>query len=482
MKVVSILYIFLIVCFVDCYSQSYRLLISTPEDGLFLGGAVSDSDQFYCITWRGTFNPGSVNYFLDYRSIIYHIDYEGSIIDSVEIDTLDGYEISLRNIIHLGDTILIWGNALEVSTNTVRLCFMWYDNELNLLNYSYVGEYSINTQFIDHTFINSSEIYFAGIDMEAGFVLHLIRTDNQGGVINASSYPSLAYLYPGICYLPMTEQIVNSGMFQIDFFESDLDYDTTYIPAIFNYFWGNAQLVTYDSVHFLAPGRYVKFTPGGEPGWDISCMMFDSIGRLTDSVIFELPYLNNFAVHVDFKSTDTLILGGTENYEHLYYYNFDPFDRWFVAYKFDFEGNIYWESHLGGDANYNLQFVKATNDGGCILAGHYYDWRNNPVLEKDIIIYKLDSDGLLTDIETPERQSNLLVYPNPGTERIRILSESDGVKLTLINVIGQPILSVMVNSGDFISTSHLEDGIYFYSIEADQSIIGTGKWIKQSNH
>jgi len=72
------------------------------------------------------------------------------------------------------------------------------------------------------------------------------------------------------------------------------------------------------------------------------------------------------------------------------------------------------------------------------------------------------------------------LYPNPFEEQLNIqLSEMDSIgELQLYNATGQLILKKTINSNQSISVSHLQSGLYFYSIQ-----IGTehlkGKLIKK---
>ena len=77
-------------------------------------------------------------------------------------------------------------------------------------------------------------------------------------------------------------------------------------------------------------------------------------------------------------------------------------------------------------------------------------------------------------------QSHFSLYPNPMEDQLNILfsTDSEEIKFQLFNALGQKVIDTFINStNNSISTSDLQNGIYFYRIEV-KNAIQTGKIIK----
>ena len=84
---------------------------------------------------------------------------------------------------------------------------------------------------------------------------------------------------------------------------------------------------------------------------------------------------------------------------------------------------------------------------------------------------------LITDIEEIEDFENtIIVYPNPGNDKLNILVSEDNsvTKLQIFDFQGRVILEKDIASGiNTIDTEHLATGLYFWKVGNE-----TGKWIK----
>ncbi|MDY0077312.1 MAG: T9SS type A sorting domain-containing protein, partial [Bacteroidales bacterium] len=186
---------------------------------------------------------------------------------------------------------------------------------------------------------------------------------------------------------------------------------------------------------------------------------------------------------VDFITNDTLFAGGTRNYNNINpYYSNQP--SWFMLFQIDSQLNVRWERFYGGDAYYVMRNLIATRDGGCLIAGTRYDYLNDPVPQTDIIVLKLNSEGLLTGQN--ELQESLLreaiVYPNPGSTimQVRLAVQHPKAMLELFDSQGKLLLSQQLHEKESrINTAQLPPGTYIYRLSAATGLNESGKWIKQ---
>ena len=198
--------------------------------------------------------------------------------------------------------------------------------------------------------------------------------------------------------------------------------------------------------------------------------------RVSDTIDF--PALWN---GLDFQNKDSIFIGGTRNM-WIGYYN--PWPSWFVVLQTDSLLKIRWERFYGGDAYYMMGKVVATHDGGCLVAGTRYDYLNTTEQETDIIILKLNSEGLiLGNTENPGiKMHEAIVYPNPGNEeiKVRIAVQHKQSLFELFDLNGRLILKEnFTGTEGSINTTFLPSGTYIYKITSENGLNESGKWVKQ---
>ena len=150
-----------------------------------------------------------------------------------------------------------------------------------------------------------------------------------------------------------------------------------------------------------------------------------------------------------------------------------------VLYKIDSAFHLKWEKEYGGDANYVLISIKATQDGGCVLAGTRYDYLTQNE-ETDPFIMKVNSEGNISWVHNlPDEFIKLKVYPNPGIDKLIVNNPPQNTKLILYDTNGQTQIMQSLNQSNRVNTTTLKSGIYYYQIvNSKGKVIGTGKWIK----
>jgi hypothetical protein len=188
------------------------------------------------------------------------------------------------------------------------------------------------------------------------------------------------------------------------------------------------------------------------------------------------------------RSFDTTCNGeiyfsGTANVDpQTYPWQQDP--SWIFLSKLDNDMGHLWTKFYGGDMFYHIYTVKATQDGGAIMACRTYDYLTQ-YWEHDIIILKVDEDGLITSINEelpPFTAHNAIIYPNPGSSYLKIQSgpQINGAVFEMFDMTGKAVAREILNGRLMeINTGRLPTGTYTYRISWQNRLVGSGKWVKR---
>jgi hypothetical protein len=227
---------------------------------------------------------------------------------------------------------------------------------------------------------------------------------------------------------------------------------------------------------FPPPSQNIAFIRQYDP-IDTTAHLF-RIWRVTDSVDYPATQTG-----IDFRNKDTIFAGGTRNL-NIYNPTYATQPSWFVVLQMDSLLNVRWERFYGGDAYYKMDRVYATLDGGCIVAGTRYDYLNSTEQQTDIIVLKLNNEGLLVGNHelNSGRLTEAIVFPNPGKDvmHLRIAAQHPFSVLTLYDLGGRQVLQQNINGQEaVIRTTGLAPGTYIYELSAPTGLYETGKWVKQ---
>ena len=251
------------------------------------------------------------------------------------------------------------------------------------------------------------------------------------------------------------------------------------------------------------------------------------------NIPFSTPFnLNEISISVWFKVLNpdslwqriiTFPVSGTAGNQHFsIMYNFSPEPYKMMTY-FDQENNqgaVYavsndtvndnlWHHFVGTISTTNLQIISyldgipvdttsfsnaPTSADGHLQIGRFnYTFNENFIGDiDDMRIYNraisaLEVDSLFNEsnstlgISTSEIGASISVFPNPSSSTVNVVNNSNiALQFTLYNSMGKIVIEKALTSiKSTIDLSANPSGVYFYKLTTDDSLIKTGKIIKQ---
>ncbi len=142
----------------------------------------------------------------------------------------------------------------------------------------------------------------------------------------------------------------------------------------------------------------------------------------------------------------------------------------FYGDNFDWDNQLHFDFGEGNDIYIAGVFTGEGLFGGEVIQSYG---------EEDLFICKLNET--FVGQEEIEKESNTLVFPNPGNNKIIVQSPSKNLKLQLYDQTGQIVLEEYLQDAvsHSINTGYLPEGLYIYRLSGNDGFIENGKWIKQ---
>ena len=177
-----------------------------------------------------------------------------------------------------------------------------------------------------------------------------------------------------------------------------------------------------------------------------------------------------YCVVFDYTDIFNLFFDNVSN--HIYVGKTDPsLNQW------------HWYKYIGNPQTYHFPYkILATSDGGCIITSAIYDFVNNPNLEHDLYVIKLDANGQVTSVSNLSKgDDKAIVYPIPAQDVVYIRSEGkEADQVMLFDLSGKLILQTKLQpGGSHISLLGIAAGTYFYRLLFKDGTAQAGKLIKQ---
>ncbi len=398
--------------------------------------------------------------------------------DSIEINKTDDLFVSpLRYVTEQNDSILMWGSSLDSNTYNENFSLFWMDKNLSILKdsaYVYPGQINVMAGFtISHS---NTMVFFRSYPIDGNpdlkgyvfweFSFNGNEISHQVDTINSSIFMGLVDSYELETYIVTTHEEVIHFDYNFDFLNQ---YDLT-IP---NFEPNHAELLN-DSV-LLWSGDYNHWNPPPVIDIDLSRATTNLQGELISHHYFGVPDTLDRQPQISIIDDDHYLIGGTKNYASFEQYS------WISLYKSDLSGEVIYERYFGGDAQYTLNKLDITEDGGFLISGYVRSYPVYPIIYPyDIIIMKVDSNGLLTAIneELDQKNESILPYPNPGDDFVIFESSKPDLNLRLIDINGKLVHHEEFDYNILVETAHFKPGTYTYIISEGLRLISSGIWIK----
>ncbi len=458
--------------------SSFELLIQNQEDQVPTGLIEDNDGNLICSIFESP------------DAHLIKINYSGEIIDSLKIDAPTNGNCNISEFIRYGNNHFVAFGEYNTETAFYLWCLK-FDFEFNIINEILIpvpdkimGNYTsciINTK---GNFIISSSYGQSPIDRDIFIIefdtLGLIKNEQYWGsgssgvkaIFDIAEYPPDKYYFT--CnYMNLNSKSL-CFIYEID---SNL--------IITNQQFIDWDIGLYDEIRFMEDSIFIlsgvkDFSNSSEVQLgllklDLFYNILDSVhlGKLGDTVDYP-AFHNNLSCNIE----NEIFYSGTSNLDK-FNPSFSTMPSWLLLVKLSDSFEVHWQKYYGGDACYNLWSVLATQDGGCVMAGTRYDYQTQNQ-ERDVYILKVNENGILTwTYNFPETTKQVIVYPNPGRDEIKINTFTDNLIFDLFDIKGNKILSQPIEKDDKINTSHLQKGVYTYRILNQKSeTIETGKWMK----
>ncbi|OYT13857.1 MAG: hypothetical protein B6I19_02980 [Bacteroidetes bacterium 4572_114] len=388
-------------------------------------------------------------------------------------------KILAEGILQVDGQILLHGNALDTVSMDTKLCLIWLDLDLNITHLKYYGVDNEEEIFMSYCVNHQCNYVFAGEYpiFSQNQKLVFIEVDCNGKMINSCHTDQLIW-HPDIVFLENDQSYAVGDKQYI--FKYGIDYNQISItqPELYQYFfpWGLPVKIN-DSLYFRAGTAMGSVYP---PSWEISRVIFNTDAEYSDEYQIVIPDVADIpadksAISFVDQSSD-IYFGGTSNGDEV------PFESKvtkFALQKFNLGGTFHWVNLYKTVGNARMVQVLALQDGGCLMAGQIYDWRNSPVQQRDLFFIKVDDMGIVTGIEEDETSpAKITVYPNPGTNQLNLSVDDEVLKFTMYDFNGRKVWGDM-HPSKTIDVSKLNPGFYIWWAELKDGTTSWGKWIKQ---
>ena len=410
---------------------------------------------------------------------------QGVLIDSIDILNSPNGKCDILQLLKIDDSNFLAYGKYNIDS-VFNLWVVKFDYDFNILwetkipvngNVICTHQYSISNE-------NENIIILSTIFSQDNFNLVLHEINNNGAIIK-EKYVDGHGLASDIILMSSTQyRLIIYGSIQktiVNIYTLDSNFNIT---NNYSLPWG---LSSSNTMRFLGDSNLLitgrKIFPEKNNERDLGIVKTNINNNLIEYKHYgkidtiDYPGEHN---NLDFISENDIFFGGYSNI-NISNPAFSTLPSWFILNKIDINLNLKWQKFYGGDACYNLWSILATQDGGCVMAGTRYDYKTQPIQERDIYILKVDEDGIVTwTQEIPLTKTHTTIYPNPGTNCLNIKTKLKNSTFELIDFTGKIIIRKSLNSfTKQINTSNIPSGMYFYRIHDNKKIIESGKWVKR---
>lgn len=471
-------------------AQTFTKYIATSEKESAAFGIELPTKQFVLATRKGIVaenDPGGI----EDRSVFFKLSTDCNILDSLTIENTDSTYQFLAGLLNYDNMILTWLHQVQRS-QPIR-----YMTGFKILiidtSMSIVHTQEINKPGCLFNYIGNPTLNLKG---NLVFPVSYYKTDHtgnyescmeitpEGEIIRETFYTEqMPYVWPFIVEVPAIH-----GYHLIDFKRIvELDSTLHYVKDIYNvpqFIYLEltemmAAKMLNDSCYVIEGKRSEKLYDGSkihyrDAAWN--CMQSDGNWKNYPPFNYGEYEINDLPWHFDFKYP-----------EHMWFQvaSIDPFygiaDDEMYLYKFNSEGERLKEIRKGGLGNINPGCIIATADSGCLWVGNYWNWHTKPEPDEDIVLIKLNADGVLPSAVNvdDEKAAFCTLYPNPGIDYLNIENNGFVDQLQLFDIVGRLMFEKKIdNLTCKVSTASIPEGVYIYRMLHNKAIVKSGKWVK----
>jgi hypothetical protein len=259
----------------------------------------------------------------------------------------------------------------------------------------------------------------------------------------------------------------------------DPDFNIEKITILNDEIGDHGTLKLFNSTHFMVCALKA---PTNSMSYKIGVQLYDTTFNLIHYSYYGKTDTSEYPALIkslDFSDPLSVFIGGTSN---MFQYEFVRADNWYRLNNIDTAFNLKWERFYGGDGCYALYGILATHDGGCLMYGTLWDYHNNPDYTRYLRLIKVSKDGLLSDENGKPgvKAQEVILYPNPGTDRIIVESALKNLIVSFFDMTGNCVVKKSIQSTvESLDVSELSTGIYFYQVKCGDKVVESGKWIRE---
>jgi len=473
------------------FAQNIRsFTIHSQEDETIESGLELQSNKYLFITRHGTFSDTlEMSWWgiYGYNSRLYVSDSNLNIEDSIDL-LIPGYYTIAYKIQIIRDTVIILGRAIKTDLSEEHIFFSSFTKDLSNIQTDIIGIQGNYELFFDADTNSKGQIVITAISNNFPSSHHnlFIVTNNKKELISyIADTASTGYVRIHYNTSSNTYHLINAQ--SVSFYDTNFckieEKDFPFKNRFFNQYY----LMPVDDFSYTLQGIGFFKRKNRDSGLDISYYLVDTGFSVIDSNYIYLPDSLDNAGGMDFKTTDSIFMGGTynTNWGGSFPPQFQHENHKLVLQCSNlYTDDIYWTTKFAGNGNYLMKNVFVTSANQCIVMATYYNWQSNPVQERDIVLFKIDDNGMVTTTNLKNNHKfNFNVYPNPGKNRINIKNNTSSnftYYFRLINIKGNIVAEQkLIGSSTIVNINFLPKGTYTYTISDNYNIFESGVWIKE---
>jgi len=497
-RILSIL-LFIILIVKLCIGQtSFEFGINTEDNCIVSKAAKDNAGNIVIVGIIGSITEH------DYDAFILKVRPDGSY-DSERFNRKDTISyFSTIDVLSNGEYFITGSYSIEGNYNERdRLWVVLLDSEFNLISektflvrQDYIGFTAMACTIIDNeeNIVLATGVIEEETKEKTNFIdFAFYKFDQQGDTLLSKYYH---YIYdqlpwelrqmPGSDNMMLIEQTTNIGgnnellfldpefnILKVNYISNDIgingdlssDYwvtDTSFLMSGFNSWYMESYHEYYLATYLVDTSAVIhqELVMNRNDTTDYTAWR-KSMAYANDSTI----YIGGFQIYMGFWITDPTIV---------------------ELYVIDKNMNLLGYKELGGDANYELWGIIATDDDGCLLYGTRYD--NPDVHQRDVHIWKVlrkDIDITTRITEITEASSKVKMYPNPVMDELNIHLPFDNsqtnVVVSISTLEGKTIFHKKITEqGNMVSLDvrNLQNGLYVLNVIDNQTLLYSEKIIK----